>query len=34
VWTVDEDGVFVRAQNFLPSERTEALRAAGLDDHG
>jgi ketosteroid isomerase-like protein len=34
VWTMDEDGIFVRAENFTPSERAEALRAAGLEDRG
>jgi ketosteroid isomerase-like protein len=31
VLTLDEDEVFVRAENFLPHERVEALRAAGLE---
>jgi ketosteroid isomerase-like protein len=34
VWTVDDDGVFIRAENFLPNELNKALRAAGLEDAG
>jgi hypothetical protein len=34
VWMIDDDGIFIRAQNFLPNERNEALRAAGLEDAG
>jgi hypothetical protein len=34
VLTLDEDEVFVRAENFLPHERVEALSAAGLEDPG
>jgi hypothetical protein len=34
VWTLDDAGVFIRAENFLPSERDQALRAAGLSDAG
>jgi hypothetical protein len=33
-WTLDEDGAFIRAQGFLPSERAQALCAAGLDEPG
>jgi hypothetical protein len=34
VWTLDEEGVFVRVENFLPHERGEALHAAGLEGRG
>jgi SnoaL-like domain len=34
VWTLDEDAVFVRVENFLSHERAEALHAAGLEGRG
>jgi hypothetical protein len=32
VWTLSDDGVFIRAENFVPGEEAQALRAAGFDD--
>jgi ketosteroid isomerase-like protein len=31
VWTLDDAGLVTRVEAFLPQERAEALRAAGLD---
>ncbi len=32
VWTVDKDGLMTRLEAFLPDQKTEAFRAAGLSE--